>query len=289
MANQQQLFELLESEDVNNLKEGLELLKNEPKLLEAAQKRYLPLIRARLNDATASIWDLEKAVLSSQEVDFIISKLGNQFFSLESLNTEESDLLVQVLGAALASVTDINDILETMHQWTEDGFYESSMETIGLLMDEIYTALDESSKQGPYNGWYRRVLRKLMDDHCLESIQLNHTALSTWRHDTSIVRYFMLSLTYMSFHGGAGGLSLDIAQSDTPQLTPIFWLFYYHTKISLVDSTVDIPLSPLSFSRCFEIQNQGDAGSWSTIVEKYSSPELLKIEDSIGYKQIKTQ
>ncbi len=239
------IYSFLESQNRDNIKLGLELLKGIPELVPIAEKRYLPLVKAILGKK-ATIWDFQKAALDEDEVDFILEKVSSGTIDLSYCQENESDLIVNVLGAILSSVVDLEDLLIRLHN-------TPSIDYWWKISTDIYNKIDASIKvldrEGLKDGWYSKIISHVYQTDLLASIRLDHTSLSLLRDDSILVRYFWLAIGCMSRYNDEH-IYVDVFQSDSPALTPIIWCLPYGARIRYSNIAVFTPpLTPFSFEK----------------------------------------
>jgi len=107
-------------------------------------------------------------------------------------------------------------------------------------------------------GWFGRVYSAFSGLH-VDKVRLDHTRFGE-ANQSSVLREFYLFLASSCY----GNFSMDIFQSDTPDLTDVFWTLYFPPDTSWGDAMVDIPKSILPFSRTVKIR-QDDFSDWKDI------------------------
>lgn len=243
------LFKLLENSNRKKIQSGLDLLKENSNWIPQAEERYLNFIQARLNKPTATIFDFEAAALTKEEVDLLTSKtyLDKYTLSLHYMDDQETKMVVDTIGSVFSLFEDIEDLKTVAQEWSEEDFQEQIEERFNRIQHKIKTF----HKTNATYGWYGRIIKKVTTIKELSRFLLDHTSFES-ANDSLMMAYFSLGLNFM--HRATYSLNMDVAQSDYPDLTSVFWLFQYSFSISTLDVAIKLPPSLLSFVRKVSIR-----------------------------------
>lgn len=249
------VYALLESFDDEDIAQGIELLKANPKYYKSAEKRYLNFIRARLNQPTASLEQFAEAALSAAEVELLLGKhIAKGFISLSYFDDEESKLVVDVIGSLIKDAIDINDFI------TQAKAMSNETDLINLYSTFAKTAKAAATKYASVysEGWFSKVHKHLL------SLKPKKVMFEKTQYDKAnrslVLKEYMFFLNLNS----ADSVYFDIFQSDRPELTEMFWLLPEVPETSWFDVQERFPDSPLSFQRS-ALYRISDEGKWQSI------------------------
>lgn len=256
-TNLEAIYGYLESHNETKIKHALHILDKQADFKKQAEQRYLPLIQARLNDKKASLQQFSEAALSSSEVSKILSKhhTGKDFIAFTYMNEDESKLMVDFMGALLANVVDIEELLQQATASTSTAALATIMEAHASTFHAFFKQQTTICPE----GWYAKICKKLGSIQ-LAKVMFEKTSFVE-ANKSLVLREYMLFLNMLT---KKGPLYFDIHQSDQPDLTPAFWLFNNVPSTNWSDVKPSFPESPLSYARSGKMR-RGDSGSWETI------------------------
>lgn len=217
------LFSLLESGKADKIQQALDYLATDAKKTALAEQRYLPLIRARLRNPAAQLSDILAASPSADLVKKIQTLLSHDgYLSLEYLSDEESSALVDLVGGILASCFDVEAQLEKARAAQNHSEIKDLMASqVRMLYAPLKAQIDQSG-----NTWFTKIAKKMRSAKNLQQLNFDHTNFET-ANQSPVLREFIFFLfeKKKKYRGDCPNrIYLDIAQSDTINLTEIIWL-----------------------------------------------------------------
>jgi len=262
------LYADLESREPVRIVEALKILAVSPELKERAEKRYIGFIRARLNDPSAVLDDFPRAALSPEEEILLLEgRLGkvvnDNKLCFDLLDGNESKLVVDFAGGMIASLVDMDVYVRDACRCEDINDIMSLAEDTRVLVRRAVLA----ESQVYDGGWFGRVYADFAS-LSLGKVMFDHTGFE--EANTSLVlREFVL---YLGCHAPFGSFSLDIFQSDPPDLTEVFWMLDSVPSTSWGDTEVNLPASPLSFTRKASVRRGDFDGSERVKSETKANP-----------------
>lgn len=249
------IYAFLESHEEQKIAKALEVLKKNPEFLELAKKRYLNFIRARLNDANATLDQFPDAALTKSEVSSLTGKhFAKDFISFSYFDDSETKLAVDFIGSMVRNAIDLKDYTTQAIQTAD------SKELIALYNDFAARAKEavlEQAKVHP-KGWYSEISKHLI------KLKLRRVLFEKTQFDEAnrslVLDEFLFFLNINCNYS----VYLDIFQSDVPRFTEVFWLLKAVPESSWGDTTPKFPESPLKFQRSASYR-VGDEGDWETV------------------------
>lgn len=244
----------LESRDAAKIDSALQALAQQPTLWARAEKRYLPFIQTRLNDAKATLWQWAAVGISPKEeaklLDCGVQK--GDYITFLFMSDEECRLLVDFVGAIAKAQMDMPAFVERCRQCSKETYLMTvAQEQLSSLRNSAQAAAMEYG-----DGWFGRLLRAFASTS-VNRLMFDHTNFEL-ANGSPVLRefYFYLAAFALGHH-----YRLDIFQSTPPDLTEAFWLLPLIPDTQWGDTSVLLPPSPLSFSRSARIK-EGDEGKW---------------------------
>lgn len=254
-SNLKAIYTFLESHDDEKIAKALEALETNPVLKEAAEKRYLHFIRARLHDANAVLAQFPEAALSRSEVETLTGKhFAKDFISLSYFDDSESKLAVDFIGSMIQNAIDLNSYAEQASQLTHPD------ELVALYDDfaaQAKNAIMEEAKNCP-KGWFSEVSKHLI------KLKLKRVLFEKTQFDEANRSLALKGFMFFLNINCKTSVYLDIFQSDRPKLTEMFWILRAVPQSNWGDVTPEFPDSPLRFQRSASYRI-GDDGSWEII------------------------
>jgi len=251
------LYEDLESREPARIYEALKSLAASPELKERAEKRYLGFIRARLNDPEASLDDFPRAMLSPEEEELLLKGkfgkiLGDGFLSFQYLDGKDSKLVVDFAGGMVSPLIDIEAYMEGARKC---GDLYDLMNHADESAASIKRAIQlESQIYG--EGWFGRIYAAFATLE-ISRVLFDHTQFYD-ANASLVMREFYLFLAGRPI---LNNFTMDIFQSDPPELTEMFWMLQSVPETIWGDVEVDLPGSTLSFTRQAKVK-AGDFSDW---------------------------
>lgn len=243
------LFELLESRDSGKIRQALDILREDAAELEKAEKRYGKFIRAR--DPKATMFDFEAVMLTEEEAETIGRSVSdnNWTISLSYLDDVECRRLVDFLGSAVESVTDLNALKSALIACsTEEELIAVGTQKLNEIKSGIVDFILENKE-----GWIGKLLFKFTSRNTT-LLAFDHTQFDLANCSDRLEAFyvFLQCFAYEDY-------TLDVFQSDAPVLGEIFWLLPVIPKVIWGDVEPGYPLSPLAFKRSATLNenNQG--------------------------------
>lgn len=249
------IYAFLESHEEQKIAKALEVLKKNPEFVATAEKRYLNFIRARLNNANATLDQFPEAALTKSEVNKLTGKhFAKDFISFSYFDDTDTKLAVDFIGSMIRNVID----LET---YVEQAVQLSDLNELVALYDDYAARAKEAilaeAKICP-KGWYAEISKHLI------KLKLKRVLFEKTQFDDAnrslVLDEFYFFLNINCKHS----VYLDIFQSDVPRFTRLFWLLRAVPESSWGDTTPKFPDSPLKFSRSAEYRI-GDDGDWEQV------------------------
>jgi hypothetical protein len=270
------IFSDLESCDDKKIKEALEQLDADATLKEQAERRYLKLIQARLNNPDATLADIKAASPSKEEVEFIREFLSNgNTYTLEYFDEAKSKAVVDFIGGIVASCFDLESYSnEIINITTGNELKTISGEQYQIIKNKLTSQLDLSSK----SSWFAKIAQKIKSAKRCYHLCFDHTNFED-ANKSLVLKEFIFFLFEKKHNADldtwTSPIVLDIAQSTYPHLTDVVWLMVYNTKFNIITENYPhkmIPSSPfinLRFDKTnifkHEAQNMGcflDGGAY---------------------------
>lgn len=249
------IYSFLESHEEQQIAKALEVLKTNPEFLEKAEKRYLNFVRARLNDANATLDQFPEAALTKSEVNKLTGKhFAKDFISFSYFDDSDTKLAVDFIGSMIRNAID----LET---YVKEAIQSADLKELVALYDDYAARAKEAvlaeAKVYP-KGWYSEISKHLIQ------LKLKRVLFEKTQFDDAnrslVLDEFLFFLNINCKHS----VYLDIFQSDEPRFTQLFWLLRTVPESSWGDTTPRFPDSPLRFSRSADYRI-GDDGDWETV------------------------
>ncbi len=161
LNNLEECCEYLESHDTEKVGTALAFVENNAEVKTQVEERYLPLIRARLGDANATLEKFEEGMLSEAQATLLDGNLGSEFISFARLDEDESNVIVDFIGSITHSIVNIEGYISAAKQCTDDeGFWEVHRRYGSGLKEKI----TERAKVNP-TGWFSQALTSLVGMH----------------------------------------------------------------------------------------------------------------------------
>ncbi len=246
------IYAFLESQNEQKIAKAIEVLKSNPNFYEKAQKRYLNLIQARLNNPNATLEQFADASPTISEVNKITGKdLAKDYISFSYCRDNESKWIVDFIGSIVKNRVSIEEFIEKAK------LLENEDELISIYETFAKIAKIEIKKEAKIytEGWYSKISNHLI------SLKIGRILFEKTSFDEAnrslVLKEFMFFLNISN----RNSLYFDIFQSDYPNLTEIFWLLPEIPKTAWGDMELKLPKSPLKFKRSASYRI-GDEGSW---------------------------
>lgn len=252
------VFDYLESENKAQIQKGLKILEDNEELKQCAEARYLPIIRVLLKNPNATIEQLVDLTNCTKIFDLIykVTKFNNIDFS--NLDKHQCRLVVDFLGALIQNVVKIEDVQAEIKELSTEEALKKWSSNKGKL---IRASIEQEFYQGLLSkGWLQKILEIFCHSriYTISGFLLDHTNFSLANDSLVLEEFYLFLSAYAS-----SNLHLDIAQSDAPNLTAIFWTFSSIPSSNWQDTAPNFPPSPLSFERSFKFKG-GDDKPWKT-------------------------
>ena len=249
------IYAYLESGIPQKIELALAALDQNAELKTQAEDRYLNLIRARTNSPEAGLEAIGKAVLNKVEVNLILGKyLTQSFISYSYMDEDETKLIVDFIGAMVKNTLDVEAFLAEAKGLNDEKALANRYEQHAK---KIKSAAQKQAKNYP-EGWYSQLVTKFLSMK-LEKVMFEKTSFGD-ANGSLVLREYMFFLNL----NRSSAVYLDIHQSDTPELTEVFWLLPKVPTTNWSDVEPAFPASPLSFPRKARMR-VGDFGKWKTI------------------------
>ena len=249
----QKIFSDLESCDNKKIKAALELLDTDNALKKQAEKRYLKLIQARLNNLNATLADIALASPSKEEIEFIRDFLSNgNTYSLEYFSEAKSKAVVDFIGGIVASCFDLDAYAtEMQHITTGEQLKTISAAQYQIIKNKITDQLELSSG----SSWFAKIAQKIKTAKRCYLLFFDHTNFED-ANQSLVLKEFMFFLFEKKHKDDldkwVSPIVIDIAQSSYPFLTDVVWLMAYNTKFLIKSENYPykmIPSSPYTHLR----------------------------------------
>ncbi|MCB1316891.1 MAG: hypothetical protein KDK27_13095 [Leptospiraceae bacterium] len=245
----------LESGDVYRIRAAIEYIQHAPELTAQAWNRYGSFVRTRLNREDASFSDFAGAALSRAELATMNKFFENKdFLDFAYMNDDDSELVVTLIGNVIAEAVDIAEFINAAVR-THD---ESELNKLYNQYAESVKAHLLKVKANHPDGWYARLCRYLLDGR-FEKVLFDHSKFRA-ANASPVLREFWFSVNL----NHTEAVYLDIHQSETPDLSEIFWLLPAVPTTNWSDVPERFPESPLSFQRTGSTRG-GDSYPWQTL------------------------
>lgn len=262
----------LESGNALKIRKVIEGLRNNAGLREIVEKRYLNLVQARLNNPIATIEDFPQGMPTTSEIKALLSdNISSNYISYSYMSDAETKLIVDFIGAIVKNHLDIEEFIERAKMTTYiDIFQEYTkpakdiadvdelLELIVSYYDIVRVSIQEEVDRHP-DGWYGQICTKLLQME-IGKVLFEKTQFGSANGS-------LVLKEYMFFLGMATkkNLYMDIHQSDTPELTEVFWLMRKIPELNWSDVAPKIPKCPLSYKRGTSRMKIGDEAKWKPI------------------------
>lgn len=260
----------LESRNEQKINKALEELEWNVHYKRIAERRYLPLIRLRLNNPEATLADMYAASPSKKEVNLITSKkfldIENYTLNLKLASPEDCKTFINLIGGVIAGCVDINkyiQVAKTTKNTTELNALLWTKESSGYG-DELSVHLNrhyrlvQTSKYSQPKGWFTDIVKKLSSTnkgslfHNLDFInfQLKDEVAKAF-NEAEMLPEFMYYIYRSTYNNG---FEINIKQNIFPNLTNLFWIFGAIPTIKVHDQAINIveqlpPNDLLNYSR----------------------------------------
>lgn len=249
-SNLEAIYAFMESFSDGKIAKALEALEGNPDFKTKAEKRYLPLIKARLGEDAGLELFADAALKRKEEELFSDWHFVEEVISLARLDEEACRTMVEVTGSLVLSHLDLDA-------------FEAEMKTAENDMDvrKIYTAAAEKVKAGIISeasnypdGWFGK-LSLTLANHKVEKILFEKTHFKLENN-----KYLKAFVFYWGLNNGQE-IYLDIYQSYVDNLTEFFWYLPTVPKSSWGDTELVLPEYNLKFRRR-AVYRLGDDGAW---------------------------
>ncbi|GMQ63820.1 tetratricopeptide repeat protein [Vallitalea maricola] len=268
------VYEYIESGNEQKIKKAIEVAMSNSELQSSIEKRYLILVRARLNNPDATIEDLSKDILKKQERRTFQSKyISKTFISYSYMSDEQTKLIVDFIGAMVKNHLDIEEFISKAKETSNEDELKTLFDKYGSKLKEDIQNEVEKYKE----GWYGEICCKLLDME-LEKVMFEKTSFYE-ANKSLVLREYMFFLGMIA----EDRLYMDIYQSDIPEFTEVFWMLKEIPKTNWGDTEPNFPELSLSYKRD-GIMRIGDDGLWVYILDRYPtfeyhSEEILLCDD----------
>ncbi len=237
--DKEKVFEYMESGEPEKVQVVLEALKTEKGLRKRLNARYLNFVKARLGD-DAEMEQYAEAMPKGSQIRKVLEdqKLDDDYISFHYMDGEECLMMVDLLGSLVKNVINIQD-------FKSEAMLTKKQDDLGPIYEsyakKVRRYLKREAKVHP-KGWFAR-LCDIMKDLSVNRILYDHTSYD--EANTSSVKEEYMFMTYLNSYK----YSMDIFQSDEPDLTDIFWMLPQIPTTYWGDTTPDFPENPLSYKR----------------------------------------
>lgn len=249
------VFELLESGNEQKINKALDIIHHNKTFLRQANKRYLSLVRARLDDPQADLSRFAEAGLSKSETNAFLGKyMDKDFISLSYYDEHKSKLVVDVIGSLVKNAIDIETYIAEAKELESE---EALVELYDKYLQKLKKQWGQFAKVNP-TGWYSQICERLRGLK-LERLLFEKTSFGDANHSLVLKEFWF----YLNIHSQQA-VYLDIHQSTEPELTEMFWLLRAIPTTNWSDTTPEWPDNPLSFKRSGRYQ-VGDFEDWKTV------------------------
>lgn len=254
-SDHEAIYAFMESHNDAKIGKALETLKSDPEMYAKAEKRYLNLVRARLNDASASLERFPEAALTKAEVNTLTGRnFDKDFISLSYFDEAKSKLTVDFIGSMIRNVTDTESYIAQAAELNTESELTALYDTFAA---NAKTAILAEAQIHP-EGWYAKVSSHLINLQ-LERLLFEKTQFDDANRSLVLKDFiFFLNINY------SYSIYMDIFQSDEPKLTEMFWLLRSVPDTAWGDMEPNLPDSPLKFERCGSVRI-GDEGKWDEV------------------------
>lgn len=249
------IYAFMESCSDAKIGKALKTLKSNPGMYAKAEKRYLNLVRARLNDATASLDRFPEATLTKAEVNTLTGRnFDKDFISLSYFDEAKSKLTVDFIGSMIRNVIDTESYIAQAAELNTESELKALYDTFAA---NAKTAILAEAEIHP-EGWYAKISSHLINLK-LERLLFEKTQFDDANRSLVLKDFiFFLNINYPY------SIYMDIFQSDEPKLTEMFWLLRSVPDTAWGDMEPNLPDSPLKFERCGSVRI-GDGGKWEEV------------------------
>lgn len=249
------IYAFLESGEKQRIAKALEALAENAAFMEQAEGRYLNLIQARLNDPEATLSDFAKGMPTFVDIEVMMGKnISDKFISFSYMDDGESRFVVDFIGAVVASAIDIGEFIAQAKACEDE---KSLVKVYESYAKQVRNALKAATEVYP-DGWYGKICARL-EKMKVAKVLFDHSSFDE-ANGSPVLREFM----FFQNVNRKSTLYMDIHQSDTPDLTEIFWLLPKVPKTNWSDVAPEFPDSPLGFERSGQMR-VGDFGKWEKV------------------------
>ncbi|WP_196889035.1 hypothetical protein [Aureivirga sp. CE67] len=239
------IFSYLESFDDAKIEKALSVLKENQVFKLKAEHRYLNFIKARLDNATASIFDFNQASPTKAEIDFFLS--NNRWIkskktkknpatvklSFSYCNEEQSKLFVDFIGSISGKYAKVLKFSAEARMTSKESDLEKIIrENFKLFQLNLEKDLNEYKE-----GWYGEILNFLFKLPSISQVLFDKTSFL----DANGSLYLKEFIFFLLLKSDDTGLYFDIHQSDAPELTYLFWMFKNVPETNWSDSEAYLP------------------------------------------------
>jgi hypothetical protein len=247
--------ELLESGDADKIATALAALKTHPGSQDACEKRYLNLLKVRLDNESATLDDFVAGMLSKAETRILESdQIAPSFISFSYYDDSESKVVVDAIGSITRNHVDLEAFVKEASQAPDE---KSLLAVNERYATNLKNGIREEARLCP-DGWFSKFCTQL-GDMILEKVMFEKTDF-----ETANVSLALPAFMFFAGQSSRGSVYFDIHQSTAPELTEIFWLLPKVPQTNWSDVKPQIPKSPLSFTREAKMKT-GDFASWEQI------------------------
>lgn len=271
-ADLAQIFVDIESGNDKKIQKSLDKIAVDYDLERLAERRYLPWIKARLNNPNATLADMLAATPTKAEVKLITNKKYFDFenfkLNLKGLSADEVKTFVNLIGSAIAACTNIDEYInkakETKKVAELNNLLWKKMDDVDYGFGrEVYIDLDRQYGLATYNeyqqpkGWFTEILYKMKElNHNSQfynfdviNFELDDEAAKAF-NEAQYLKEFMYYLYRTTFDNG---YEINIKQNIFPNLTNLFWIFSNIPKFKMkgkFDLSKELPTNDLlTYSR----------------------------------------
>ncbi|WP_028975475.1 pentapeptide repeat-containing protein [Spirochaeta cellobiosiphila] len=241
------ICEYLESGEEHKINHAIKSIKQNQQTSTFIKKRYDNLVATRLQKTEVNWADYSKGLLTPIDTKIFVNEqerynLLDNIITFEYLKDYESKVLVDYMGSIIKNHLDMNSFIDKVKETSEESELITILDTeINRIKAELNQAL------GIYpDGWYEILLNRLLNIK-LSKVTFQKTSF-TEANTSLVLREYMFFLA-MLVDAEEESFCFDIYQSDTPDLTEMFWLFRFVPDTIWIEVEPSFPNSPLTYKR----------------------------------------
>ena len=245
------ILAFLESNSEEKISKALEVVEKDAEIKAICERRYLNIIRARLDNKEATLADFSEGILKKQDVELLLGEnLGRDYISFSQLWDSQAKVIVDTLGAIVATAINIdefkNSAIATKNEEELQALFPSYVE---IIQKELKRNIDEYNE-----GWLGELCT------LLSSMNINRLLCERQFLDLTNASFYLDEFYFFIGTSFEVPMFIEYYQAK-PLMTDMYWLLPFVPDTRWFDETPNICETPLSYHRMARYQ-VGNNSSW---------------------------